>query len=538
MNSAKTARPVAPYDSSPKNPILRPSGLTQIVVKRVFTLLVTLLSCTFGYAQAFQWAWMTGSNTVRQGPVYGSQGVPAAGNTPGARDGAGFCTDNQGNFWLFGGFGQWDNPVGNGHLNDLWKFTPSTGRWTWVSGDMIYDAPGSSGPYNIPSASYRPSGRQFSNMWCDKQDNLWVFGGAHQGNAGLGDLWKFKPSTGEWTLIGPSSSTNPPPTSRATCWTDNNGIFWLYGGEANFAAIDGLWKFDPATLAWTLVKGDNTPYFYYGPIGDFGTQGVAAATNTPGPRMDAASWVDKNNDLWLFGGMPYSDLYNDLWKYSPVTNQWTWMSGSNSAGANSVYGTQGVAAAGNTPGARHAGVGIHTTDGKLWLFGGEGASAIPGDPRAGDLNDLWSYDIATGEWTFMAGEPALGPPGVYGTPGVSAPGNEPGGRYFCSGWGDANNHIWVFGGTGYGSQAGIPGLDNDLWEYLPNLKITFSAVSTAPGCAGSEAEINYIATGVFPAGNEFIAQLSDATGNFSDATTIGSNPSTSSGNILMTIPRN
>ena len=34
---------------------------------------------------------------------YGTQGTPAAGNTPGGRDGGVGWTDNSGNFWLFGG---------------------------------------------------------------------------------------------------------------------------------------------------------------------------------------------------------------------------------------------------------------------------------------------------------------------------------------------------------------------------------------------------------------------------------------------------
>lgn len=504
-------------------------------MKYVYTLLVTLLYCTFVYSQSFQWTWMTGSNTVRQGPVYGSQGVPAAGNTPGARDGAGFCTDNNGNFWIFGGSGQWDNPLGNGALNDLWKFNPSTGRWTWVSGDLTFNPPGSSGPFNSPSTSYRPQGRLFCSMWCDKQGNLWVFGGYFGNNSKLGDLWKFNPSTSEWTLVAPASTSNPPPTNRATSWTDNNGIFWLYGGDGSFGAIDGLWKFDPASLEWTLVNGGYSPYFYSGPIGSFGTQGVAAATNTPGPREAAASWVDKDNNLWLFGGTPYFDLYNDLWKYSPITNQWTWMSGSNSSGAATVFGTQGTASPGNTPGARSASIGFHTTDGKLWLFSGIGNTAVPG-LSSGLLNELWSYDIGTGLWTWMAGETALEPPGVYGTQGISAPGDEPGGRYYSSGWGDANNHIWVFGGSGYASQAGTPGVNNDLWEYMPQLKITLAGISTTPFCAGGASEISYTATGTFPAGNQFIAQLSDATGSFSEPIPIGSITSVSSGVIYVTTP--
>jgi beta-lactamase regulating signal transducer with metallopeptidase domain len=35
-------------------------------------------------------------------------------------------------------------------------------------------------------------------------------------------------------------------------------------------------------------------------------------------------------------------LFNDLWKYSPLANQWTWVSGNNTVNVTGVYGTKGV----------------------------------------------------------------------------------------------------------------------------------------------------------------------------------------------------
>ncbi len=53
--------------------------------------------------------------------------------------------------------------------------------------------------------------------------------------------------------------------------------------------------------------------------------------------------------IWVFGGAGYDSVgngstdLNDLWRFDPQTGQWTWMSGSNMAGAKGVYGTLGVA---------------------------------------------------------------------------------------------------------------------------------------------------------------------------------------------------
>ena len=45
------------------------------------------------------------SGFCAQPGVYGTLGIAAAGNIPGARDSAATWTDSNGNFWLFGGEG-------------------------------------------------------------------------------------------------------------------------------------------------------------------------------------------------------------------------------------------------------------------------------------------------------------------------------------------------------------------------------------------------------------------------------------------------
>ena len=82
---------------------------------------------------------MSGSNTRNQPGVYGTKGVPAAGNVPGSRDSAVSWTDASGNLWFFGGLG-FDANGQRGDLNDLWKYDPTP---TTLTPSLITPAPGS-----------------------------------------------------------------------------------------------------------------------------------------------------------------------------------------------------------------------------------------------------------------------------------------------------------------------------------------------------------------------------------------------------------
>lgn len=69
--------------------------------------------------------------------VYGTVGVPAAGNLPGTREFAIGTTDEKGNFWTFGGEGV-DSSGNLGYLNDLWEYAPPAAPAP-VPGFMFYE---------------------------------------------------------------------------------------------------------------------------------------------------------------------------------------------------------------------------------------------------------------------------------------------------------------------------------------------------------------------------------------------------------------
>jgi hypothetical protein len=143
---------------------------------------------------AGQWTWMSGSNTKGQAGTYGTQGTPAAGNVPGARNGAVSWTDKSGNFWLFGGTGL-DSADNGGWLNDVWEY--SAGQWTWVSGSNVNGQLGLYGNEGIGSLQNIPGSRTLGASWTDASGNFWLFGGTGYdwlgSNGYLNDFWQFTP---------------------------------------------------------------------------------------------------------------------------------------------------------------------------------------------------------------------------------------------------------------------------------------------------------------------------------------------------------
>lgn len=148
-----------------------------------------------------EWAWMAGSQTYNQLSTNGTQGTPAAGNTPSSRQYAATWTDSSGDLWLFGGYGEDSNSTLL-PMNDFWKF--SAGEWTWMGGPTMGGQIGNYGTLGVPTANGIPGARFEAVSWTDSSGNFWLFGGlgvdsvGHKAN--LNDLWKY--SGGEWTWMG------------------------------------------------------------------------------------------------------------------------------------------------------------------------------------------------------------------------------------------------------------------------------------------------------------------------------------------------
>ncbi len=400
------------------------------------------------------WTWMHGENSTTTPAVYGTQGVPAPGVTPYGTYTPCTWRDPAGNFWMFGGLSA------SGFMNDLWKYDPATNQWAWMKGSQTVNHGGSYGTQGVPASANIPPARYSPSSWTDPSGKLWMFGG-----------------------LGP------------------NGFF------------NDLWQYDPVTNQWTWMHGANT----INNAGSYGSQGVAVISNVPCARQNGGCWTDNAGNMWMFGG--YNNnvggnpqvAFSDMWKYDPVSNMWTWMSGPNVHGQTAVFGTQGVAAAGNRPGARSTAKSWTDASGNFWLFGGQ----LWTSGYQGTLNDLWKYNPATNQWAWMKGAQSVNQNGTYGTQGMAAPANTPGGRFNIGGWNDISGNLWVFGGTGQAISGAAEVNLQDLWKYdIAANEWTWmngSNLGNQNGVYGTKEQPD---PANYPGGRGSIITWSDLSGNF------------------------
>jgi len=428
------------------------------------------------------WTWVSG---VENDNPLGTNYIP------GGRDGSISWIDADENLWFLGGYGIGIASTSPGLMNGLWKYDVADGTWRLVRGTEnvinissqfgIYGTKGEFDSANIPGA--RSNGVSWTGTG-STSGYLYLFGGyGYDVNGTIGflnDLWKFNTSSSSWTWVSGSSIVNQygvygtmgvanssnTPGARglsATC-ADNNGTFWLFGGNGygssgSSGTLNDLWKYSGSK--WTWVSGSKS----ISHKGVYDVQGVADSTNVPGTRYGSVLWMDTKGNLWLYGGVGYdskskSGYLSDSWKFDVNSSEWTWVSGSNLADQHltGVYGTQGQSAAKNVPGDREAFASWRDNYGYLWLFGGYGYD-IKG--TKGLLNDLWKFNGSVWEW--VSGSNTVSQSGTYGTEGTANSDNTPGARSY-SGFCIDTNGLWLFGGSGYDG-SGNDGNLNDLWKF-------------------------------------------------------------------------
>ncbi|WP_425393065.1 Kelch repeat-containing protein [Ekhidna sp.] len=464
-----------------------------------------------------EWTWISGPSTINELPVYGD-GSAHPDNIPGPRSNHKIWTDENDNIWVFGGYGL-DSEGAEGYLNDLWKFDTQTLEWTWMDGGNLIDQGGEFGSIDEYNDNNYPGSRSASLLWEDSNGLIWLFGGQGIDKFGiqsgyLNDLWSLNPSTGQWAwhsgsdFAGSTGSYNEPGLSstdyvpgarwHGVNWIDENDKLWLFGGykfnQLTTGIYNDFWNYEPSTKEWTWLNGysSTTNINELGVYGEFN----GGSLPFPGSRHGGLTWNDSKGTFWMLGGAELGSsvygFYNDLWKYEPSKNKWTYILGSTELEINEgVYGSKGIGSSSNIPKSRWHGASWTGTDGKLWFFGG-----IHHNEEINDiawLNDLWYFDSESGVYTWAGGSSKVNGSAVYGIKGQSSTGHIPGARSSSAYWQDSDGYFWLFGG--YESFE----YNNDLWKFNPNTLewtwVSGNNFQNAPGVygeKGSPSESNVI----------------------------------------------
>lgn len=342
---------------------------------------------------------------------YGSE------DTPAPREGALSWQDDSGKFWVFGGIGI-DDDYNSGLFQDLWQYTPSNTTWKLVKGSRKVLLGRSDNAQDIPLP------RRDAMTWVDKNGDLWLFGGRdYSDNLHYDDMWKFTAKSGIWSAISGTGKFNikskrgnkkkantgdfPGSRSAASCWTDQSGAMWMFGGVSSGENggeddyYNDLWQFDSKKQQWAWISGEDKPNVKT----KHGKKGKEDAQIIPSPRMKTAVWYDAAaNKLWLYGGYGADTTgargggLADMWNYDIKKDVWTWISGTDALYSDSEYGIIDRETEISHPGYRYGAITWQDRSGNFWLYGGQ--NRLSGNSIS--INPfLWRFNMKSQRWANM-----------------------------------------------------------------------------------------------------------------------------------------
>lgn len=381
-------------------------------------------------------------------------------------------------FYVFGGF-----TYNERYLNDFWKYEykesdEKNGTWIFLG----VKTP-SYGQRLVPSPSNWPTKRESATTWTDSSNNLYLFGGnglnIEDKQGQLSDLWKFDGQNWIWIngeqgvdVRGnfvdqgkPNPQNRPGSRSLAMAWTTSKNEVFMFGGrgflqlqDESPRVIGDFWKYDPKDNVWTWIEGKQ---FYEPRKSVYGKIREPNKNNLPGIRERGCSFTDKHDNLWFFGGKfedEKQEFHNDLWRFEPLTGNWTWMGGDNQVDQSGSYGQMGLPSASNKPGSRENTFCWVDKDDMIWIFGGNGRAS---SQNSGKLNDLWLFKPQEYLWVWVGGSNDINNRGSFtgkfrNDAIISA-------RKFGGYFKDFRNDLWIFGGEGL-DQDNEEGNMGDLWK--------------------------------------------------------------------------
>lgn len=344
-----------------------------------------------------KWALYTNSGNTAN---YTSANVPSSSAHPGAKVRSAGAMNAQGDLYVFGGH-VWDGWYAT--QESFWKYSVDTKKWTWIHQNE------STGTYGTGNATW-PRARYRARAWFDANGDYWLFGGhavvPNVGNYSLNDLWKFNTTSNTWScesgdcnteIDGNTDVGNYPPNEGGSgvnlkprargdygYWVDASGNFWIYGGNNREGHVGGqplndLWKYNPTTHVWTLVKGSS----------DLG--GDQTFTK-PGAHSEPVCWLGNDNNLWM------TIRNRSIWKFNIAANTWDTIKYSNDVDLPPHTVGAGIPSPLNKPGCQVSTLNHLKHNNSVYMFNGYGTGTNVGGTygTSGRTAALWRYSMPAG----------------------------------------------------------------------------------------------------------------------------------------------
>ncbi len=317
--------------------------------------------------------------------------------------------------------------------------------WVWLNGEDVGNQhshlPATRDETDENAKSY-PGSRSGAGWWTDHLNGqVWMFGGrGYDGHLTeqamvLTDLWMFSSKGNSWRCVNRGEITKlthsiPPKRHLAAMCGVHSIAIIVFGGEGSGNHIlSDTWVYNVNKAAWLpLAFKGNVP--------------------TPTARKGCAHWC-VHDKMIVYGGVDeHNNTLSDMWQFSLKTLIWQRITPK-----GETKPTDGTVL---SPRARY---GASTWRGKHWtlyMFGGISS-------KLGYFSDLWVFSLHNLTWKLIHDSQQMNRPVRYGTLGIGAKENCPGGRSQSASWFDLHGNLWILGGeTTLGSS--LPFLP-DLWQY-------------------------------------------------------------------------
>jgi hypothetical protein len=283
-----------------------------------------------------EWTWVSGDNpyaNVFTPMNRGIKGIEDTNNFPGVRSFTNCSWVEGDKLYFYGGVGQFD------FCSDVWYYSISKNLWVWESGLDIFRDTGHYGSYRIPNPTTRPNARK-TELSCKYKNAIYIYSGESFGGVGVNnDLWKYDLNTHLWSWVDGKKTTKPyildtgiPPSKNcdssfqypdtrdfhSTIAANNLELknFIMFGGRIAYSSDyhNDLWAYNLDSLKWKRISGNTNSL---NKIGNWGLKNVTNSINEIYGVASAATWIDKNSNLYFFSGLGKQGCTNSLWKFEP-----------------------------------------------------------------------------------------------------------------------------------------------------------------------------------------------------------------------------